>query len=322
MNKNGDINNRRADLISALWKGRFTILIISSLFIVFAIFFVQRSPSLWKATEEINVNQNHFLSKETQILAENIAINKKSSDEINEIISKANFTKQYIDALESVKHQKDFIETNDVNHQQMKIITAVVANSDNSKYAITIESKNKKDIDELLNKYIENSKKIANENIIIDLNNILEQTKIRENIKLNRLEKKAKIKIILEKRKIENSLKITNKVGLTSPIATASDEFPYLYLGSKILYEKLAMLKKTTDLSLIVPEIAYVKENIKTLSEIIVPQNLDFYKKTINHEVSVSTDKQKKDILIIIISTIIGLFFGFSLVLVRSEFNK
>ncbi|PQJ41697.1 hypothetical protein BTN98_08790 [Photobacterium aquimaris] len=127
---------------------------------------------------------------------------------------------------------------------------------------------------------------------------------------------------MLEKIKIQNSLNIANKVGLTSPMATASDNFSYLYLGSKILSEKLVQLKKTTDLSQIVPDIAFVKDNIKILSEITVPQSLNFYKNTINHEAYVSTDKQKKDILIIIISTIVGLFFGFSLVLVRSEFNK
>lgn len=322
MNKNGDINNRRADLISTLWKGRFTIFIISSVFIAFAIFFVHRSPSLWKATVEISVNHDYFLPKETQILVDNIAINGNTTNEINKIISKESFTKQYIDVLESVQNQKDFIKANDVkfsNNQQMKIMTAVVANN---KYAITIESKNKKDIVELLNKYIENSKNIANENIVIDLNNILEQAKIRENIRLNRLEKKAKIEIMLEKIKIQNSLNIANKVGLTSPMATASDNFSYLYLGSKILSEKLVQLKKTTDLSQIVPDIAFVKDNIKILSEITVPQSLNFYKNTINHEAYVSTDKQKKDILIIIISTIVGLFFGFSLVLVRSEFNK
>ncbi|PQJ41698.1 hypothetical protein BTN98_08795 [Photobacterium aquimaris] len=192
MNKNDDINNRRADLISTLWKGRFTIFIISSVFIAFAIFFVHRSPSLWKATVEISVNHDYFLPKETQILVDNIAINGNTTNEINKIISKESFTKQYIDVLESVQNQKDFIKANDVkfsNNQQMKIMTAVVANN---KYAITIESKNKKDIVELLNKYIENSKNIANENIVIDLNNILEQAKIRENIRLNRLEKKSK----------------------------------------------------------------------------------------------------------------------------------
>ncbi|SKC33076.1 LPS O-antigen length regulator [Photobacterium piscicola] len=321
MNTIDSINNSRAELIKTLWRGRLTIFIMSILFISFAIFYSYRSTLLWTTATEVSINKNYFLPKNTQILLDNIATNKKTSNEIKLLFSNKNIAKEYIETIESTDNQVDFINminSTSSKDKIKKIVIKVINN--NEQYKIIINSENKKQISNLLNKYIEYSKEVANKSIITTLNHILDENKIREIVKLNRLEERAKVKINIEKKNVEYNLKIAEKIGLINPISSSNDSD--FYFGSRVLSEKLEILKNIKDLSLISPEISYVTENIKSLDKVVISNKLDFYKISIMSEQSVSKANYGKNKLIIIISSVVGLFFGFSLVLIKSEFNK
>ena len=321
MNKIDDINNSRTDLIKTLWRGRLTIFIISTIFISFAIFYSYRSTQLWATAIEVSINDNYLLSKETQILLDNISTNKKASNEIKLLFSKNNIAKEYIETVKSVDNQIAFINMNNSSSSKNHIKKMIVnVNANDEQYKIDIKSENKKQISKLLDKYIEYSKEVANENIIVTLKHILNESKIREIVKLNRLEERARVKINIEQNQVKYNLKIAEKIGLINPISSNNDSD--FYFGSKALSEKLAILKNITDLSLISPEISYVTENIKSLDEMVISNKLNFYKISIMSEQPVSKVNYEKNKLIIIISSIVGSFFGFSLVLIKSKFNK
>lgn len=321
MNKIDDINNSRTDLIKTLWRGRLTIFIISTIFISFAIFYSYRSTQLWATAIEVSINDNYLLSKETQILLDNISTNKKASNEIKLLFSENNIAKEYIETVKSVDNQIAFINMNNSSSSKNHIKKMIVnVNANDEQYKIDIKSENKKQISKLLDKYIEYSKEVANENIIVTLKHILNESKIREIVKLNRLEERARVKINIEQKQVKYNLKIAEKIGLIKPISSNNDSD--FYFGSKALSEKLAILKNITDLSLISPEISYVTENIKSLNKMVISNKLNFYKISIMSEQPVSKVNYEKNKLIIIISSIVGLFFGFSLVLIKSKFNK
>ena len=326
MNKNDNIDYKiKMDLINTFWKGKLTIIIISTIFVLFAILYTVHSDTLWSTSMKFNINKNFSYPKKTQLLLDELSVDKETTNEVKSLFSQKNITEEYVKTIKSLSNKIDFIKSDNPNLSDDYIrklaINMVVSESDGI-YNLNIQGENKKLISEIISGYIIYSKNIASKNIIIKVDAILEKNKIIQALKLKKMVKIAKIKIEIEKKKAEYGLKIADKVGIINPISSCSDTSFDFYLGSKALSEKIAILNNIKDLSIISPEIYFITDNIKSLENISIPNNFKIYNVVMKLEQPVFKVNSKKNKIIIIISAIIGLFFGFSFILITNEYNK
>ena len=321
MNKNDD----RIYLMKIFWEGRFIIIIVPIIFILFAVFYTSQSSILWTATEKFNINKNYFLSKKVNEFRDDISIDENITNEVNYLFSDKNIDEEYYNTIKSNSNKLNFINSNYAGIFDRNIKASdinITIDEKNKDGLISIKNKDKEIINNVIYQYVKYSKFVANNNIKEKLYKILSDHKGKEVLLLSRLNQQAKIKLSIEKKKTEYSLRIAKKAGIINPIAYGNNIKFEFYSGSKALSEKIKILENIKDLSLLIPEIAFVTEDIKNLKEITIPDNLNFYKIKIELVQPITRENNKRNKLIFIISSIVGLFFGFSLVLIRSEFNK
>ncbi|MCD9468901.1 Wzz/FepE/Etk N-terminal domain-containing protein [Photobacterium iliopiscarium] len=316
MNKNED----RIYLMNILWRGRLIIIIVPILFILLAGFYTSQSSILWASTEKFSISKNQLFLTKTNNLPNDILTN-----EVSYLFSEKNITEEYNNVLKSNINKINFINSNYADIFEGKIKASDINIEIDKKDKINligIVSKDEKIIHDVMSQYIKYSEYVANGNINEKLDKILYEYKEKEILLLKKLTTQAKIKLSIEKKKTEYSLRIAKKAGVIDPIVFGNNANFEFYAGSKALSEKIKILENIKDLSLVIPEIAFVSENIKQLKEITIPDKLNLYKIKSELVQPISQENKKKNKLILIISGIIGLFFSFSFVLIKGKHNE
>lgn len=321
MNKNED----RIYLMNILWRGRLIIIIVPILFILLAGFYTSQSSILWASTEKFSISKNQPFLTKTNNLLNNILTNEKIANEVSFLFSEKNITEEYDNVIKSNSNKMDFINSNYADIFEGKIKASdinIEIDKKNKSNIIGIVSKDEKIIHDVMSQYIKYSESIANDNIKEKLDKILYDYKDKEILLLKKLTNQAKIKLSIEKKKTEYSLRIAKKAGVIEPIVFGNNANFEFYAGSKALSEKIKILGNIKDLSLVIPEIAFTSENIKQLKEITIPDKFNLYKIKSELVQPITQENKKKNKLILIISGIIGLFFGFSFVLIKGKHNE
>lgn len=274
-----------AELIKALWQERWIVIGSTILGVIVAVVYVLMAQQLWiaKATispsyqmqgvKHVPLLKKYFLEDDNvarhlfdiYITEFNTRQNKKQflecSDELDKI--KNRITLEEYECLEQYIYQ----------NFDSSISVSPVKGSGNVEYTLQLQSTDKDSAFLLLQSYIEFVNKLSQQKlkqelmkpITLKLDQLSYQKQVMEAVARLTLQKEIEL--------TEYALGVADKVGLKQP-SLASDSLFAINMGSNVLEEKLNVLKKIKDLSLVEPRLLVLDAELEVVAN--AQRELDF----------------------------------------------
>ena len=334
INKNGEIDLTESYM--QLWYSKGWILICALIFSISAYIYTLSIQPWWVSSIIITkgqYNDSNLLNE--KLIKLSVALTNKDNKSINTLISENNLLDDFIYEYNSYQNKKDFLKLyfssrdfgkqKTKNKKQLAILESKFESfKKEDGYKLIFHGHTSKQSSDLLKVYIDYTDRNVYKNTIEKLNSIIINNKQHLEKDLYFLKQEAKNKLEIEIKKTKYSIEIAKAVNKQKLILSSGDDdlFP-ITLGVQGLQEKYKILKETNELSILVPEISIVEDNIKILRKVNLSNKMDFSSIHIVDGKEPSVIKEKsKSIFIITLGFILGLMFSVVVILLHFIFNK
>lgn len=316
-------------LFHALWRGKFTIISTIVLFGFFGVVYVLFAEQQWSAKALIaEPIANHVVKIKSKF--EYLA--KITNDKyFLDIISAEKLLTRFVQSYDSFDNKIDFIDSYasqgddkgkiEINRTyyeaETKRIVAIKSKT-GAFFTVSYAATNSRKAKERLNTYLD----FIQAKEMVSMNDLL-ASEIANQIKIHTLlyqtqKADALTRLKDEIKRTEYALQISKAAGVENPIENLENEnmFP-IDLGTKVLTEKLKILKEIKDPEIIDPLLANYRQIISSL-QAIPQERISFSSYSYQQSVLEPLARDKPRRKIVVISTIlVGLMLGIFVVLNR-----
>lgn len=333
------------ELLEMLWKGK-VILICSVVFFLFLAFgYIKYSPQLWTSNAVITkpsykeiMPLKMEVSTLYNVITNNVMTNNDEIDELNQLLSRDNVFKIYINSFASFDNKKQFIkntlEFKKLNKENINrsVYINKLANKINIKPIIENGEKTEKIIlefqagtaeksNQYLVEYIKFINNIVRNNVKNDLLSFVNRNKGLLESKISSLNDQTAIKKQVLEKKNHYALEIAQKSQIEKPLENMGNKqlFP-IDLGAKALYEQGKILEKIKDYSIFDSKISLYEAKLKSINTMKINNTgkVEFFTYLKSPEIPIKKDKPR-NVFTLMLGTLIGFVIGLLLVMIKNR---
>ncbi|MGR5066497.1 Wzz/FepE/Etk N-terminal domain-containing protein [Photobacterium sp. DNB22_13_2] len=331
------------ELTSYLFSKKHWILLTSIAFGLISLVYTFTSQEWWTSTAEITSSERTSANKiREDIATADSALSTDESDYImDNILSEQNIFKEFITAFNSKNNKEEFIQKNedlqelsksksiDNEEELRKFIDEWTyeirsLESDRGFYNVSFSYHSASGSKALLNEYLIFINQKVNSKTINSLNSYITRKEIKLTSRMESLKRIAALSLETEKTKTEFALRMADAAGLERPMQQIKqDEMFPIELGSKALDEKRTILSSLKDLTVFEPELAFLEEQLKSLSRIKIEENASFNSVRFLEKPNLpfSRDNPSRK-LILLIGLLLGAFLSMATLICRFFYKQ
>lgn len=330
------------EMFTVLWRNKFLILAITTIFGITGTAYALLAPQVWSA-KAIVVAPLHEQLEQLQIRLENLVailnINKDSTDSISldkilPTFSEKMIFEEFIQAFDSYDNKIAFLKAHSYFGQNNmsagvpqkgsleKIVNNISASQKKKEQAVTLSfsEENSHEALKRLNEYLDFVQNVATKTKNKELaDKIANQTKALT-LTYQALETDTLKRLQEDIARTEFALRISRTAGIEAPVENLNNQEIFMIdLGAKALNEKVNILKEIKNPVLINPTLADIRLQIDSLQA--VPQervNFTSYYLLRSPSEPLNRDKPKRS-LVVVLAIMVGLVVGAVVALFRER---
>ncbi|HFG1962708.1 TPA: LPS O-antigen chain length determinant protein WzzB [Vibrio cholerae] len=342
------------ELFSALWQGKWLIIVTTLLFSVAAIGYALTAQEWWSAKATVSQPQLQDIkayqqvaksyqplfeaSKRDAVSIVNVVTNKEDRlDELERLIDSEVIFQQFIQTFNANGTKRRFMQTNptflalqkqllDQAEQWFTRIQATAVDKKaNDIFTLSFQSVDKASSLTLLNEYVQFVNQALNQKLNQDLVSTLEAKQVELTQQQQSLLQQAQLSLQVELERTQYALNIAEAADIKQPVQNLGEQEIFaINIGSRALKAKVDALKSIKDLSVFEPRLAILQSklsqfDLETLSAEAKWSINGFYYLD-QPEQPLTRDKPKRA-LIVVLGGMLGGILGVAMVLVRFAFR-
>ncbi|UGA54979.1 Wzz/FepE/Etk N-terminal domain-containing protein [Vibrio sp. VB16] len=336
-------------IILTLWKEKWLIVMITSVFTIFAMIYAFTAQEWWSAKAKVVLPQvQDFSNYELQVKNYQPIFDTYQEDgtvliddQLNDLVDREELFQMFIRAFNSNFNKKSFLNKNelfqdhkikidgsDISEDSLrrvysgwykKISATPVYKNDKSEFILSLQSTSKEIALKMLSDYVLFVNEIVHSDALNNLDSKIFSKKNELSQQLFALEKQAKLKIEVEIKRAQFSHEIALAAGVDKPIQNIRGEDIFVIgLGSDALGAKIIALKEMKNLSVIEPRLQQLGAKLDLIQSSKLNRDIKFLTYRFLEEPSqpISRDKPNR-LVIIILGLILGSGLSFLIVMMK-----
>lgn len=346
------------ELFSALWQGKWLIIVTTLLFSVAAIGYALTAQEWWSAKATVSQPQLQDIkayqqvaksyqplfeaSKRDAVSIVNVVTNKEDRldrlDELERLIDSEVIFQQFIQTFNANGTKRRFMQTNptflalqkqllDQAEQWFTRIQATAVDKKaNDIFTLSFQSVDKASSLTLLNEYVQFVNQALNQKLNQDLVSTLEAKQVELTQQQQSLLQQAQLSLQVELERTQYALNIAEAADINQPLQNLGQQDIFaINIGSRALKAKVDALKSIKDLSVFEPRLAILQSKLSQFDlEMLSAEgkwSVNGFYYLDQPEQPLTRDKPKRA-LIVVLGGLLGGMLGVAIVLVRFAFRR
>jgi len=341
------------EMFSTLWNGKWIILFFTMICSIGASIYAYKAQEWWSSKAVITLPQSQdYLEYQEQVKQFQVVFDLYNEDgtvqiseKLNSLISPKEMLNSFVTTFNSRENKKEFLEISDSFRKNVSSSNTNVTGGDvenlyydwyekirslpldkksSNIFRVSVQAKNKLDSYNILSDYILYTRNSTQRKLIKKLQAVISRKKSELMQQKSMLELRAKQYASLDIQRSEYALEIAKAAGVSKPQYLGLNDMFNISLGSEGIEAKIRVLKEIKDLAIIEPRIRQLDIKLSFILNKTIKDRIDIssFRFIEEPQASVSRDKPKNSILIIIIGTLFGGFLGVFFVILILAFKR